>query len=272
MTERDVARRVLALIALATSLACVDAPSASGLNAADDPLAQTFDALARQSATSGDLARSDGFSHAALSVRSGVTPTRIEVRNASVNEAFDAFVTSVDWGEAVPAPIRPQARRNFVAWRRDIDGTMRVLTLITPRDSAPVISPLSLGAAPSAVVFTGASAMYHEGIALTQGLPDLSATWFGVSGWVKIKEISSSGTCPARTDRATVVTGVDCRVARFVVRLDGSFQRITIRAGGATAASPPGPSRVISIPADQQMNGLAFKFACPSPSSATGCS
>jgi hypothetical protein len=115
----------------------------------DDPLAQTFDALAQRSATSGDLARSDGFSHAAIAVRSGVTPTRIEVTNGGQSEAFDAFATSVDWELGIPAPTRPPARRNMVAWRRSIDGTLRVLTLSTPRDSAAIISPLSLGATSS---------------------------------------------------------------------------------------------------------------------------
>lgn len=273
MRQGESVRRTLAVLVVLTLGGCVDAPSAAGPSNADDPLAQTFDALARQSAANGDLARSDGFSHAAISVRSGVTPTRIEMRNGSVNEAFDAFATSVDWELGVPAPTRPPARRYMVAWRRALDGTLRVVTLSTPRDSATVISPLSLGATSSpAAAFSGASAMYHEGIALTQGTPDLSATWFGTSGYVQVKTSTSSGACPPRTDRSGELNGVKCEVARFAVRFDVTFQRITIRAGGASVASPPLPPRSLAMPPETQVNGLGLRFACVAPSSEVGCS
>jgi hypothetical protein len=271
MRQGDPFRRALAVAVLSLA-ACVDAPNSTGPTSPDDPLAQTFDALAQQSATSGDLARSDGFSHAAISVRSGVTPTRIEVRNGSVNEAFDAFATSVDWDLSVPAPVRPPARRYTVAWRRAVDGTLRVLTVSTPRDSAPVVSPLSLvGTTSPGAVFSGASAMYHEGIALTQGLPDLSETWYGTAGWVKVRTISSAGACPPRTDRTGELKGVTCEVGRFALRFVATFQRITIRGGIASPANPPVPPRTLSVAADHQMNGLALKFACVAPSSETGC-
>lgn len=271
MKHRDMIRRLALVCAALAVSACVDAPNPSGPSGTDDPLAQTFDALARESTASGDVARGDGFSHAALSVRSGVTPTRIEVRNGTVNEAFDAFVTSVDFDLTIPAPTRPPARRSLVAWRRAIDGTLRVLSLSTPTDSSGVLNPLSLGASLSAVVFTGGSAMYHEGIALTQNLPDLSATWFGTAGWVKIKESSSMGACPARPDRTSAPGGVRCEAARFAVRFDVTFLRIMLRPGGAVAASPPVPPRNISARSELQVNGLRLKFACAMPSSATGC-
>lgn len=272
MRKGDLAGRLAATVVLIALAACVDAPSSAGPDSSDDPLAQTFDALARQSETNGDLARSDGFSQAAISVRSGVTPTRIEVRNGNTNEAFDAFATSVDWEAGVPAPTRPPARRNLVAWRRALDGTMRVLTLVTPRDSAAVISPLSMvGTSSPATAFNGASAMYHEGIALTQGLPDLSATWYGTSGFVKVKTSSSAGACPPRTDRPRQLEGVRCEVAKFAVRMNVSFQRITIRSGTATPANPPVLPRTLAIPGEAQVNGLELRFACADPSSMGGC-
>jgi hypothetical protein len=114
--------------------------------------------------------------------------------------------------------------------------------------------------------------MYHEGIVLTQNLPDLSATWFGTAGWVKIKESASMGACPVRSDRGNAPGGVTCESARFGVRFDATFQRITVRPGGAVAVSPPVSPRTISARTELQVNGLRLKFNCAVPSSATGCS
>ncbi|MDP1857556.1 MAG: hypothetical protein Q8K82_02735 [Gemmatimonadaceae bacterium] len=262
-------RLVVAGFVAALASACVDGPSAATEATYVDPLAETFDALARESSGQGDLARGDGFSHAALAVRHGVAPSRLEVRNGAQTEVFDAFVTAVEWESTLPASVRPPTRRSLVAWRRTTDATMRVLSVLTPTDSALILSPLALGAAVSTpFVYTGASAMFHEGKDGPQGRPDLTSVWYGTSGWVKIRETQSLGRCVGGASASSASAGVKCEQARYLARFDVSMQRLTGRP--AQVVSGTTARRVVTT-AETAVNGLKLKFACIVPMSDKGC-
>lgn len=262
-------RLMVAGFAAALASACVDGPSAATEATYVDPLAETFDALARESSGHGDMARGEGFLHAALAVRHGVTPSRLEVRNGAQTEVFDAFVTAVEWESTLPANVRPPTRRSLVAWRRTTDATMRVLSVLTPTDSATILSPLALGTAVSTpFVFTGASAMFHEGKDGPQGRPDLSFGWYGTSGWVKIRETQSLGRCVGGVSASSASTGVKCEQARYLARFDVTMQRLTGRP--AQVVSGTTARRVVTT-AETAVNGLKLKFACIVPMSDKGC-
>ena len=64
------------LLCCAALVGCVDSPSAPESAADDNQLAASFDGLAQEQLTDGDVERSEDFRWAALAVRAGVTPTR----------------------------------------------------------------------------------------------------------------------------------------------------------------------------------------------------
>ncbi len=263
------AAMAMGLLALASLTACVDAPGVAEPESELDPLASTFDAMSKASAQSGDLARSDGFAHAALAVRGGITPSRLEVQTGTSSEVYDAFVSAVQWDAAVPAAVRPPARRSLVGWRRSDAGKTRVLVLTAPSDSALVVSPLSLGpAASTAAVFAAASAMQQEVGDSPQGYPDLSTAWYGTSGWVKLQEVAVVGSCPDSARHANALGMSRCEEARYLVRFDLSMQRLSGRPPQEVPGS--GTRRVTSV-GEPVINGVRIRFNCVSPSSYTGC-
>ncbi len=257
------------LLAIVLAGACVERPSLAPESESSDPLADTFDALARESASKGDMARGDGFAYAALSVRSGVAPSRLEVKNGTLTEVFDAFVTVAEWESNVPIGQRPPPRRTLVGWRRTTDGSMRVISVLTPGDSGSILSPLALGAAFSTpFVYTGASAMFHEGKDGPQGKPDLTYGWYGTSGWVRIREIQSLGDCTGAVTASLASAGVKCSQARYAVRFDVSMQRLT---GRPPQVVPGASARQVVTTTETAVNGLRLKFSCVSPMSDRGC-
>ena len=97
---------VVALTVLALG-ACVDSPASLAAEAdAGDPLALTFDELARQAAASGDMNRAEGFTYAAISARNGVAPTRLDVINGTALETYEAFVSAISWQLPAASTIR----------------------------------------------------------------------------------------------------------------------------------------------------------------------
>lgn len=269
MNRMRLLRVMTAATVLAAAAACVDGPSVSGPEAQAEPLAETFDAMAKVAAESGDLARSEGFAFAALSVRGGVAPSRLEVQSGTTTEVYDAFVSSVEWDPSIAVAMRPPARRSLVAWRRTTYGTTKVLSMHTPIDSAPVLNPLSLGmGASTAAVFAGASAMQNEGGNTVQGRPDMSGAWFATSGWVKLKEVAVLGACPASQLAGKGVALSHCEQARYLVRFDLVMQHLTGRPPQVVSGSPV--RRVSSI-GEPVVNGLRLGFACVVPTSMHGC-
>lgn len=269
--RRGLARawRVAAPVLLAT--ACVDGPSGvTPVDEAIDPLAETFDALSRVAGEYGDLARSDGFAHAALAVRSGIAPSRLEVQVGTLTEVYDAFVTSVQWDSVLlGGALRPPARRSLVGWRKTAEGTTRVIALGTPNDSAAVLSPVALGAGMSTVaVFAGATAMMNEGRDTPQGRPDLGNAWYATSGWVKLREAAIVGPCPDPGRRVTALGLTRCEEARYLVRFDLTMQRLAGRPMQVVGGTP---LRRASSVGEPVIGGARMRLACAAPSGAQGC-
>lgn len=266
-----VARRGASALAIAVVVAaCVDSPNVTALDTtSSSPLADTFDELSRAAGAYGDLARSDGFNFAALAVRSGVTPSRLEVQMGGTVEQYDAFVSSVHWESSVPVALRPPTRRTLIAWRRIATGTTRVLTLTTPSDSASILSPLALGVGVStAAVFAGASAMHHDVQDTPSGNPDLSAAFYGTGGWVKLREAAVIRACPDSLRHRGVLGVSRCEEARYQVRFDVSMQRLQLRPPTQVIGSVV--RRVTSL-GETLVTGLKLHFTCASPSGKTGC-
>ncbi len=272
MTAMRHARATVTVFCVAGCLAataCVDAPGLESSESEDAPLAETFDAMARVSAENGDLARSEGFAYAALSVRGGATPSRVEVQKGTTTEDYDAFVSAVQWDASLPAAMRPPARRSLVAWRRMSDGTIRVFSMHTPSDSAPIINPLSLGMGMSTTaVYAGASAMQNEGRDTPQGKPDMSAAWYATSGWVRLKEVAVLGDCPAAQVAGKGLGIARCEQARYLVRFDLVMQHLAGHPPQVVVGNAMRPMSTIGEPV---VSGLKLRFSCLAPSSMYGC-
>jgi len=268
----DQLRRGVTALALAClgAAGCVDSPTAASPASFqdDDPLAQTFDALALTAATNGDLARKEGFEIAALAVRSGTSPSRIEYRLASGDtDVMDAIVSAVEWAPSIAPSMRPPTRRSMVAWRRSNNGALRVLSVVTPSDSAPVLSPLSLGAAlNSAAAYSGASAQFQDIAPLATSGSPANSIWFATLGWARIHPLRIEGACRKLETNASI-GGVTCEAGRFAVEFSVSMQRM--------AGSPPQPMSSASItvvtPRQQEIDGERLTFTCVSPTSDRGC-
>ncbi|MGQ0648000.1 MAG: hypothetical protein ACT4P7_10545 [Gemmatimonadaceae bacterium] len=252
---------------------CVDSPASLAAKAdSGDPLALTFEELARQAAASGDVSRAEGFTYAAIAARNGVTPSRLDVRTGATTEIYEAFVNSVAWQVATATTLRVPAHRTITAWRRTSDGVTRILTFTTPSDSAPVLHPLSLSAGgPAAAPFAGAGALYQETTTSSLG-PTLGAQaggvfWIAVSGFVKIRESLTGAACPKPMD-ALAISGVTCQQARFVVRFDVNMQRLSRRPYEIQAGVAP---RRVFSPAEQTVSGYKLTFACVTVNAVRGC-
>jgi hypothetical protein len=264
-----------ALVVFAT--ACVDGSdltSAPGFqeDTTEDPLALTFDALSSQSAASGDRSRSEGFAYAAIAVRRGVQPSVLHVNTGNGVEAFDAFVGSLEWEPSVSVQIRAPTHRSLIAWRRTNNGLTRILTLMTPIDSALVLNPLSLSSSDYASFFAGASAQYQETTAALTASGQLNsasapdAFWAGVRGFVKIREVSTGAACPTRTNDQ--LKGVTCQQARYAVKFDVALKPLASRPLNLQAGSA---ERSLSA-TEQAVNGVRLRLSCAVVASRSGCS
>ncbi len=266
--------RLAVLIALSLTAACVDSPTgASAPEAtAGDPLALTFDQLADQASTSGDVARAEGFAAAAIAVRFGVTPTLINVKvNTTTTEVYEAFVNTVDWNLGSQLSARLPAHRTITAWRRTADGVTRILSLTTPSDSAPVLHPLSMGPGVAAA-FAGASALYQETSRISLGPSSgnggalVDEFWIATVGYVKVKEGVRGNPCPVDPAKSGL-KGVVCRQARFTVRFEVQVQRLANR---PYALAPTSVARRYGS-GDQQVAGYQLTFSCNTVSASRGC-
>jgi len=261
-------------LAVALTAACVDGTPASAPSTFDqteDPLALTFDALSAQSEASGDRARSEGFAYAAIAVRRGIVPSRIDIINNGTQEAFDGFVSALEWDPTITDQLRAPNHRNMIAWRRTNDGVTRILSLTTPLDSAPILHPLSLSAtSPYAAFFAAATAQYQETTAALSATGQSNATkpdlfWGGVGGYVKIREVSRGASCfsPAN-DR---VSGVTCQAARYAVQFDVDMHLLTKRPITVDLAS----ARRTMAAREQTVNGVRLGLSCARVASTRGC-
>ena len=249
--------------------ACVDSTGPAGaVLEAGDPLAQTFDELARQSQEDGDVTRGDAFVHAALAVRAGIAPSRLDVRNGAALEVYEAIVSAAAWDGTIAAASRPPERRSLVAWRQARSGPTQVLTLTAPNDSAPVLHPASAG--PLAQPFASASALYQETTLSRPAAGSAIADVFfiGTAGVVVIRDIGGGGVCPALSSQIANAKRVGCGASRYAVRFDVAMQQLASR----PAVIPVTPAaRRIGTVSEQAVNGFKFNFACVVVSSVRGC-
>lgn len=252
---------------------CVDAPVATAVPSTastgdDNPLALTFDALALSASQSGDLARSEGFALAALSVRSGVNPSTLQLRIAgNESETLDAFVTVAEFSAAIPSALRPPSRRTLVAWRRSGNGALRVVSLLSPSDSATVLSPLTPGLSLSSrAVYAGASAQFLDLAPSSASTSAVSSTWFATNGWVKLRPSRSVGSC-GKLAQNSKIGGVTCAGEEYAVDFSTAMERLT---GSPLVAIAGGPI-LVAATKEQLIAGNRLTFSCASPSGTTGC-
>lgn len=259
-----------ASLVMLAAVACVDSPTATApaAPAANDPLAQTFDALAVASAANGDLARKEGFEVAALAVRNGISPAHLDIRVGTGEiEGMDAIVSTVDWGSNITADQRPPSRRSLVAWRRNGNGVLRVVSVLTPVDSATVVNPLSLGAAlNSSAVYAGASAQYQDVSPQTNSSLESKAAWFATSGFVKIRPLQTRGACSSGSSNSQL-GGFTCENVRYGV----AFYVVTQRMSGLPPSLVSDSTMVVRTPQEQTLDGEHVVFTCPAPKSDRGC-
>lgn len=267
-------RRLIIALGVLGLAACVESPTGAVADAlADDPLALTFEELSRQAAAVGDVSRAEGFAFAAIAARSGVTPSRMDLRVGNTVEIYEAFVSSIEWSPAASAQARIPAHRSVTAWRRTTDGVTRILTFTTPTDSAPVLNPLSLTpTTTAAAAFAGASALYQETTSISVTGNNAPAAisdefWIGMTGFVKIRELNAGDACP-RPSASLAISGVTCRQARFQVKAEVSFQRLAQRPYQVQVGATP---RRIATSTEQTIAGYKLQFACATISSRNGC-
>jgi hypothetical protein len=252
--------------------ACVESPTSLGESDSvvpqnSQPLADTFDEFARQAAEDGDNARYEEFTYAALAVRNGVIPSRLEVRDGNSLVYFDAIVTTAEW--QVAENVRPPAVRSLIAWRRGDDGLVRLLSVGLASDSAALRNPISLGANAPGTVFAIASATYRETtISRPPNATVPEALWVGVSGFARIRQVSSGANCTVNTAQP-LPKGISCSQAGFSVGFGITFQQVNVRpsfqVNSGTAV------RTMTALGGQPVNGYKLTFTCLRVSSRNGC-
>lgn len=261
------AKKTLTALVLAGMVAaCVDAPSAPLAATApqNNPLAASFDVLAAEMAVN-DVERSEEFRWAALALRSGVTPSMLQVTNEGRSELYDAFVHAVTWTSLMQA-VRPPLHRSVVAWRRTGD-VLQVLLVGLVSDSAPVMHPYSLRSAagiPASPVAGATAAYFERGSSASS---TAGSTWIGIGGTAKVAEFPRPTLCPSPNE-ATRPDGVNCQLTRFGVALNVLFARTRSRDSRDVDAA--GPSRRLIAPPTQTVSGVKLVFSCAMPGS-TGC-
>lgn len=253
--------RVGLVAAVLLFAACVDSPSAPLTAVDSSPLASSFEALSQEMQVH-DVERSEELRWAALAVRSGVTPSVLEVTNNGVPEVYDAFVHAVRWISTTES-LRPAAHRNLVAWRRT-GPVLQVLLVGLASDSAPVLHPYSMRpSAPGGELtspIAGAKAAYFE--RTSQG----GTTWIGIGGAAKIAEETVLSAC-TDMNSSDPPEGVACQMVRFGVTLSVELAQAPTR---DSREVPPGAStRWLHAP-DQTVAGVKLLFSCAEPA-VDGC-
>lgn len=256
--------RRLKVLALAVccalgATACVDAPSSPAAASDENVLAASLDALSREAAQAGDSERSQEFLWAAIAVRGGVTPSKLQIKSAGVLQAYEALVNAVGWASPIP-PQRVPTHRTLLAWRR-AGSSLQTLMISSTADVLPVQNPLSASPTTSlAAPFAGAHVLYA-----VRG--DIGAgTWVGVSGTVKIAENASTTVCVPVTGNKQSPNGIGCQQVTYTV----GFEVATYPAignSGLPATDRPGLHLGAN---DQVTNGAKLVLSCAAPS-ANGC-
>ncbi|MFN8570587.1 MAG: hypothetical protein U0132_00945 [Gemmatimonadaceae bacterium] len=247
------------LLAALGLTACVDAPSSPSAAADDNVLAASLDALSREAAQAGDTERSQEFTWAAIAVRGGVTPSKLQIKSAGVLQTYEAMVNAVAWMSPFP-PQRVPSHRTLLAWRR-AGTSLQTLMISSTADVVPVLNPLSDSPSASlAAPFAGAHVLYA-----IRG--DIGAgTWVGVSGTVKLAENTATTTCVPVTGNKQSPNGVGCQQVTYTVGFEVATQPTV-----ANSTLPATDRAVLHLGAnDQPVNGAKLVLSCTTPN-ANGC-
>lgn len=257
MSRRAIRWTLAALVA--GLAACVDAPTQATSVADDNILAASFDALSREALQQGDLERSQEFVWAALAVRGGNIPSKLQINRGGLLESYEAMVHAVAWTSPT-AEQRAVSHRTLLAWRR-IGSLLQTLMVSSTADVAPVQNPLSMSASTSlAAPFAGAHVLYSE-----RG--DNSATWVGVNGTVRLSPVSGTATPCTPANGTSAPKGVTCQALKYTVALD-----VSIQGASPETRLPVSSSLVLRLTAaEQQVNGARLTLSCATPTSDKGC-
>jgi hypothetical protein len=255
--RRSIAGVLLAWVA-ATG-ACVDAPSAPSSEADENILASSFDALSRDALQKGDVERSQEFVWAALAIRGGTVPSKLQITTNGAVESYDAMVHAVTWTLSSNAQ-RAGTNRTLLAWRRE--GTnLKTWMIGSSTDQAQVLHPASAGPGTTllSAPFAGAHVLYS-----VRGAQ--SGTWVGVGGGVRmVAGIAGEACTPPAGDKAP--NGVTCTQIKYGVAFD-----LTIQPASADTRLPDNASSTVrATAAEQQVNGARLTLSCANPKSGSGC-
>ena len=231
---------VATALAVAILAACGTGPSEPIGLEENELLAVELEGLGQEARGDGDEERAQSYDEAAASVRLGVQPSTLVVKNGTSTERYEAFVELVDrLGTGKPEHFN---RRSLIAWRRTDKG-VQSLFVGSPSANIVVTHPLSLG--PGSNPITGAVTYFFDAATQTR--------WIGVAGPVAIEEKSKGAECPKPGKGPKKVA---CNSALFVVSFDIQFAQF-----GRDFKIDD--TRRRQIAADRQdVNGVLLSYSC----------
>lgn len=262
-------RRVVSGLGLCALAACVGADAATGpLPPADQPLALSLEEFARQAAEDGDAERAAQFSYAALSIRNGVTPVRLELRNAGQVQVFDALVVELEWNIAQGASGSPPPPpyKGLIAWRTLDGGRIALLNVMGYVDSAGVVNPLE-GATTASTVLANARVVFREAPLVRPAGAASGVVWMGTEGSVRLVRSSAGAVCPSFAERVNQ-RGVGCHTASFRAEFSVRLAPMELR---PFSISTSVGSREIATPREQTAAGALLTLTCTVVNALTGC-
>ena len=240
--DRRAVRAVATAVAIALLAGCGSGPSEPAEAEENELLAVELEGLGLEALGDGDFERALSYAEAAASVRLGVRPSVLVLKNGATSERYDAFVELVDrQGTGKPEHF---SRRSLIAWRRTDKG-VQSLFVGSPAANGAVTHPLTLG--PGSGPIAGAIAYFFDAAAQTR--------WIGVGGPVVIEEKTKGAKCPKPGNGPKKFT---CTSAVFVMTLDVQFAQF-----GRDFKIDD--TRRRQIAADRQdVNGVLLSYSCVS--------
>lgn len=207
MQTRPCFPRLASIAALSLLAACADLPTATDANlpapaAGGEELALSLDELASQASLTGDPAAATDFADGALAIRLGAVPTEIAVNV----DGQDYRYWAVAMGIIERAPDGAELlKRAVIAWTGDprVTSAFRVMARSDEGQFGREDNPSDAGRA------TGTFLDFER-----------PARYIAVEGSLATALTSIGGICP----NAARDTRFACNLARFEMRLDGTFE------------------------------------------------
>lgn len=204
MTHRST-RFLGAVAALALASGCADGPAEPTSHDAD--LAASFDLMAAEARSSGDVDAASAFEGGALAIRAGLTPSEITVVIDGEAKTHKAVVHAV----ARSGPAGPRVlMRSLLAWSGS-NPRETILKVMLLADEAEFGHP-------SQMVPQGRARGWFGDLVA-------QARFLATDGSAAIQVAAIGAPCgPAAPDRPEI----RCRRARFDVQVDGEFSKLPI--------------------------------------------